>query len=262
MRWLKLLGGVMAGLYVAWAIVATALHPQLIYPFGPHDMQRSGYELTVVDGAHLYHWQGESDAATVLFFMGNGGALTYFQQALAVHEDAGRSVVAVQYPGGGGVPGDPSEAVLKAQALVAYDWLAARGDGAVVVHGYSMGTSLAQFVASEREVDAVLLDAPFVRMCEVMRRNSMLPACLMPFVQKWDSTAYADAITAPVLIQHGAEDRLIPPTDGQRLAQVLEAQGVDVSLALQPGVGHNTLMQAADYSPTIEGFLTASISSP
>ncbi len=240
--------------YALYAALAVWAHTQFIYPFAQGGFDRSGYTEVVHDGALFYVGDGEGEI--VLFFMGNGGALRLFEPIFATHEAAGRRVVALQYPGGGGVDGEVSEDILKAQALVVYDWIVGEGAG-ITVHGYSLGTSLAQYVASEREVSAVILDAPFVRMCEIMSRRSWLPACWLPGVQTWDSAAYADKITAPILIQHGQNDGLIPVTDGQRLSEILESSGAVVRFEVVPDANHGTLPLAAGYAETIAGFLVS-----
>ena len=243
--------------YVICILAAIWLHPKLIYPFGDATFDRPGYTSIISDGAHLYVSDLPEADDTVLFFMGNGGALIYFQPIFAAHEQAGRRVVALQYPDGGGVDGPVSEDILKAQALTSYDWTADQGWGDIVVHGYSMGTSLAQFVASKREVAALILDAPFMRMCELMARRAWMPACHLPYVQKWDSAAYAKDIQAPILIQHGAQDVLIPANDSARLAEAMRAKGRIVTYNLFKDADHNTLPSAPDYRSEISKFLAS-----
>ena len=176
------------GLYALYAMVAVAVHPQFIYPFDQTEFSVAGFETRVIDdNVHVVSAQGDGPA--VLYFMGNVGALAHFRGPLQMHARAGRHVVALEYPGGGGLTGLPSEATLKAQALVAHDWLAAQTDAPVIVHGYSLGSSLALHVAAHRDVAGVVLDAPFARMCEQMGRTAALPACWLPVVQKWDALA-------------------------------------------------------------------------
>jgi pimeloyl-ACP methyl ester carboxylesterase len=240
---------------VSWGIIAVWQHPTLIYPFGDDTFNRPGYALVISDGAYLYVSDIPNANETVLFFMGNGGALSYFQPIFATHERAGRRVVAMQYPDGGGVSGPVSEDILKVQALGSYDWMVRQGWTDVIVHGYSMGTSLAQYVASERNIAAIILDAPFMRMCEIMTRKSWLPACYLPGVQKWDSAAYATDINAPVLIQHGAQDRFIPTSDSTRLARLLRAEGNVVTYTLFEDADHNNLPTMSSYGTEISEFL-------
>ncbi len=252
MNWLWM----MVGAYLLYAIVMVAVHPQFIYPFGSDRFDNPAYTQQVVTDRNIAMATraGDSDTA-VLFFMGNGGALTYFTYTLNAHERAGRHIAALEYPGGGGIPGKPSEVRLKADALAAYDWLVTRHEGPIVVHGYSMGTGLALHVAAARPVTAIILDAPYVRMCELMTKASWLPACWMPGVQRWNSRAYLPEIDAPVLIQHGEADQLIPISNGTRLAELMRGQGIAVSFAAFPDGTHNNLAGQPGYAAQIDRFL-------
>ena len=49
---------------------------------------------------------------------------------------------------------------------------------------------------------------------------------------------HAERITAPVLLFHGLDDRVVPPAQSERLARVLSERGVPVELHLFPGEGH------------------------
>ena len=246
---------VAAAAYILYLIVAVWLHPAFIYPFADTPYEGEGFTLTALgpNGTQAYVADGDPGAPTVLYFMGNIGTLASFDAILQMHRDRGRRVVALAYPGGGGIPGQASEIGLKALALDAYD--AAAGQGPVVVHGYSLGTGLALAVAAEREVDAVILDAPFARLCEVMARQALIPACALPGIQTWDSESLAPRVTAPVLIRHGAEDTLIPPAQSLRLATSLQAEGVTVERDVIAEADHLTVVSGPDYAARIDGFL-------
>ena len=241
------------GLYVIYAVLGIRFHTAFIYPFADQPFEMAGFEAVTAGGAHLQ--VSAPGQGTVLYFMGNAGALAYFEGPLAGHLAAGRGVVALEFPGGGGLPGAPSEAALKAQALAAYDWARAERPGPIVVHGFSMGTGLALHVAAEREVAAVVLDAPYLSMCRLMARQSALPACWLPGIQDWDNVALAGQVTAPVLIQHGRRDGIVPQEDGLHLSALLEEAGVPVVFAGHDGAGHNDLTRAPGYPAALEAFL-------
>lgn len=244
------------GTYLLYAAVMVAAHPRIIYPFGPDAFDNPTFRQEVVSDRDvaLAIADGDDDLA-VLFFMGNGGALAYFTFSLDAHQDSNRTVVGMQYPGGGGIPGRPSEAGLKADALAAYDWLADQHAGPIVVHGFSLGTGLAIHVAASRDVEAVLLDAPYTTLCELMTKGSYLPACYLPGVQKWRSADDIPGLSAPVLIQHGTADQLIPISYGERLATMMLDAGLSVTFHAVDGATHNNLPGQPGYQDRINGFL-------
>lgn len=161
--------GVCVTLYLVYIVALIRLHPSLIYPFGQEVFTEAGYDkyaLPYKDQTPFMVKDTQNEGGPiVLFFMGNGGALAYFTPILEMHRAAGRQVYALEYPGGGGVPGEPSEARLKLLAMRAYHHVADEADGPIIVHGVSMGTGLAQYVAENGNVSAVVLDSPFARMC-------------------------------------------------------------------------------------------------
>jgi pimeloyl-ACP methyl ester carboxylesterase len=245
--------------YALYAVAMVKGHPSFIYPFAQEPFVLDGFEQMVLPSAQgpvtIEMRFAAPDAPVVLFFMGNSGTLAYHLPPMLAHIAAGRTVRALAYPGGGGVPGAPSEALLKAQALVAYDWLDARSEQPIIVHGYSMGSGLALHVAANRTVKSVILDAPFARICDLMTRASWLPACYLPGIQTWDNLAYAGSIHAPVLIQHGNDDMVIPPADSLRLWQALHAADVPGIYTAYPHRGHGDLANDPAYGAAMTQFL-------
>jgi pimeloyl-ACP methyl ester carboxylesterase len=223
---------ILVGLYVAYTVLMIVLHPRFIYPFLQDDAVLQGFErvnLTGADGLEVSLQEAERDGPIVLYFMGNGGAVSAFGPPLNAHLSADRHVIAMEYRGGGGRPGSPSEADLKSDALVVADWALAKGKP-VVVHGYSLGSGLATHVAKHRDVAGVILEAPYDKLCTLMSRNSFVPACLLPGVQKWNTLADAADVAESVLILHGNADRLIPAERSEaleRLFPVVERQVID-----------------------------------
>lgn len=245
-----------------YAAAMVWLHPRYIYPFGQERFETPAFRAVSlpVEGAPplpVYVAEAGQGAPAILYFMGNAGALSLFRPMLDHHRAAGRSVVAMTYRGGGGTQGTPSEARLKADALALRDALPellGHPPGAVVLHGYSLGTGLALHVAARRAVDGVILTAPYTRLCRLMAAASYLPACLLP-VQRWESVSDAPAVTAPVLVLHGSDDRLIPPAMGAALTDALLAGGTEAAFLSVPGAGHSDLMDFPAYLQAIDGFV-------
>ena len=151
--------------------------------------------------------------------------------------------------GGAGRPGDPSEARLKSDALLAADF-ALKLDRPVVVEGFSLGSGLATHVGANRPVAGVILVAPYDRLCRLMASRSWLPACLLPFVQKWHSIEDGKRIDAPLLVLHGTEDGLIPPKRGEAFASLATTRRV-----LVEGADHTNTSTLPMARETIDRFI-------
>ena len=255
---------VIAALYALYAVAMVLLHPRFIYPFADVVFADSAFRAQSVvvpgkDPLTVQVAQGEADAPVVLFFMGNVGALELFRPMLAEHLAAGRTVVAMPFRGGGGVPGAASESTLKHDALaVAADVQARFAGRPLFLHGYSLGTGLAVHVAGRHDIDGLILSAPYDAMCRLMARASKLPACYLP-VQRWRTDRDVAGIGAPVLILHGVQDQLIPLAHGARLAEILRQQQLNVTFAQIERAGHNDLTQFAQHKALIDSFVAWSL---
>ncbi|GAA4225110.1 alpha/beta hydrolase [Sagittula marina] len=243
--------------YAAYAMLLVSAHRALVYPFHSQStLDLPGFARAEVSGGAVpvVAWVHDAGAGApvVVYFMGNVGALPAFEEMLSHHAGAGRSVVAMGYRGGGGVPGAPSEETLKADALVLVDGLqqVLPEHGPIVLHGYSMGTGLATFAASERDVSGVVLEAPYARLCEIMARQAYVPACWIPGVDHWRSIDAARRVEEPTLVVHGTLDSVIPYAHGQRMAQALP----NGELVPVPLGGHDILMQRPGYLEAIDSF--------
>ncbi len=230
--------------YALYAAVMIWLHPRFIYPFQPDDVVLDGFErveLAGADGTPIYVQEHQGSGPTVLYLMGNAGALAFFDTAFTPHIAADRHVIALEYRGGAGRPGQQSETVLKSDASIAADYALSKAKP-VVVQGYSLGSGLATHVASLRPIAGVVLVAPYDRLCKLLSRRGYLPACALPFVQKWKSIDAARLVDVPIHVLHGSEDALIPPSYSAAFDQL-----PTVTRRLIDGAGHTDIGMFESY---------------
>lgn len=69
-----------------------------------------------------------------------------------------------------------------------------------------------------------------------------------------DASERLAQITAPTLVIHGGEDRILPPENGRSLAEAIPG----ARLIVLPGVGHAVATDAPDAGETLVSFLLAS----
>ena len=172
------------------------------------------------DGERLVAWHvpPRGDRAVVIYFQGNAGGLDLRAGRFAWLIGDGTGLVALCYRGYGGSSGSPNEPGLIDDARAAYDFAVARYPGRrIVLWGESLGTGVAVALASERKVAGVMLEAPFTSAADV--GAAAYPFLPVRWVMKdpFRSDLRIGKIAAPILIQHGERDRVVPIAFGERL---------------------------------------------
>lgn len=181
--------------------------------------------------------------AVMVYFGGNGEDL--FASAWSVESLAswGATVIGVEHPGYGASGGTASGANLLANATAAVAFARARALAAgvpLIVVGSSLGTFCAVHVAAAGGADKLLLRSPPTTLAAAAKQAFWWLPVGMLLRHRFDSLALAANVRCPVLVVHGDQDEIVPPTFGRELAAALHAQFV-----LAPGCGHNDL----DLSP-------------
>ena len=192
-------------------------------------------------GATLAGWYAPPQAGkpAILYFRGNAQSFSREYGRYEQFVADGYGFLAFDYRGFPGSPGEITEENILADALAAYDWLAAKGQP-VLLWGRSLGSGPASYVASEREAKALLLETPFLSAVAVAAdRYGFLPVGLLMFdqfpVNEWIGKA-----EEPVYVAHGANDHTIGVTHGER---VYELAPVKAGLWIEPDADHGDLWE-------------------
>jgi fermentation-respiration switch protein FrsA (DUF1100 family) len=247
LRTLALLLLVLAGFYLA--AVGYLYVAQRSYVFAPGGNLRPPAELglqqvqvitlNMPDGVALTSWyaQARPGQPTLLYFHGNAGNLSDRADRFREVLGSGFGLLAVSYRGYPGSGGVPSEAALFSDALTTFDRLAKRTDN-IVLHGESLGTGVATYVASQRKARALVLEAPYTAALDIAATTyPWVPVGWLmrdPFLTR----DYILKVEEPVLIAHGTQDRVIPVEHGRRLFDLaLDPK----QLAIFDGAGHSDL---------------------
>jgi len=215
--------------YLALLVVIYLLQRHLLYhpsrtQFLPEEVGLSGVEvvnLASEPDEKLIAWYAPASIGkpTILFFQGNAGDIAGRAERFAYYRQAGYGVMFLSYRGYGASTGSPTEAGINSDANAAYDWLIRQDIPAskIALVGESLGTGVAVQLAAHRPVAAVALEAPFTSAADVARLSYWwLPVGLL-MKDQFNSLDHLKDIRAPLLVLHGADDRLIPFQMGERL---------------------------------------------
>ena len=160
-----------------------AIVPEPTEPLAAH-LPIQDIRIHTPDGETLQAWYEppQPGRPVVLYFHGQGGTLAMGQYRYIRMHKMGVGYLALAYRGYSGSTGHPTEKGLLIDGLAAYDWLKARGfrDSDIVIHGHSLGTGVATYVATRRPARALILEAPFTAASDVAQeRHPFMPAALL-----------------------------------------------------------------------------------
>ena len=192
------------------------------------------------DGTVLTTWYARRDPQkpVLLFFHGNSGQNARFAAPLLPLIRNGYSIMMMEYRGFAESRGKINQENMYADATVAYDYLRNQGYSQVIAFGYSMGCAAAVGLADRRQVNGLILLAPFESM-ERMVSEMPLPFARYILRDHYPSDEYIQSVYVPLLIFHGQKDRLIPYAHSERLYRLAGSQ--NKRLVLTPNDNHESL---------------------
>lgn len=253
--------GILAVLSLLGFLLLSKLAQRLLYypvryPEGMWQAQRLlGAEdvwLTAADSTRIHGWWVEAPEArfVTLHLHGNGGNITHRVAAAMGIRAAGSSVLLLDYRGYGRSEGSPSEAGLYQDADAAYTWVQARGTN-LVIHGESLGTSVAVDLAVRKRCKGVVLEAPFTSIGAVAHR--VVPFAGPLVMRGYNTLQKISGLKAPVLVIHGDKDEVIDFAMGKAIH---EAAPPPKRFWRIPGAGHNDIHDTAgpEYSTRLREF--------
>ena len=224
------------------------LYYPMRYPGGEWSLQQKlgakDVSLQAAGGTKLHGWwiAGPDDGIATLHLHGNGGNITHRGLTARNITTAGSSVLLLDYRGYGKSEGSPSEKGLYADAEAAYDWIAAQGYAPeqIIIHGESLGTAVATYLATRRKCRGVILEAPFTSAKAMAGR--VFPVIGPLLMWGYNSIGRIKDVRAPLLIIQGDRDEVIPYEFGQKL---FAAANEPKSFWTIPGGTHNDLHYVA-----------------
>lgn len=174
--------------------------------------------LNTDDGENLIIWRAAPAPGkpTIVYFSGNAGGLKDRTDRFAQLLDAGYGLIAPAYRGSSGSTGNPNEMALLDDA--------ARIVGAektpLVLYGESLGTAVAIRLAADGFGSAVVLEAPFTSITDLVSMQFPSEDLSELITQKWESAAHAPDLNQPLLVIHGSDDRTVPIAMGRQIFDV------------------------------------------
>lgn len=244
--------------------VYTLAPKMLFYPNRDENAERS---LAALDYAEEITFEGKNgtvsgwllnsaaeNAPLLLYFGGNGECaarrLAFMAENGEYHKFFGEYRFAfLDYPSYGKSAGTASERSFQEHGLNAYDYFSVeRGISEIYLLGYSIGTGVANYVASQRDVRGLALLAPYANGYDLYNRQLNIfhgPLRLL-VAFRMEAEEYAREVRVTPLIYASDTDELIPYESSKRLS---EAYPNGAEFRTVAGICHN------DFRSNEEAFL-------
>lgn len=211
--------------------------------------------IPTADGEKLVTWykKPEKNGKTILFFHGNGGALANYSRIIHELKANADGFLAIDYRGYGGSTGTPSAKGLYTDAMSALQFLKKEGvtTEQIIVVGYSIGSGLAVQVASQNDIAALILFAPYSSLEDIAKnRFPYLPVQYL-LTDNIDALALIKNVRAPLLVMHGLRDNIIPYWIGKKL---YDAASTSKKIILLEDEGHGFPYQTGNLT-SVKDFL-------
>jgi uncharacterized protein len=158
-------------------------------------------------------------------------------------QELGFSVLAIDYRGfGKSTQALPSEAMAYEDARVAWDWLAARHpERERFIFGHSLGGAIAIDLAAQvQDERGTIVEGTFTSIPDVAATMKWGWLPVGPLItQRFESIRKVDKVGSPLLVVHGANDRLIESGLGRRLYEA--ATGIKRFILVEGGSHFSTM---------------------
>lgn len=196
--------------------------------------------------------QGKDEA--IIYFGGNGEAVVgnayFFKKALADN-----TVYLVNYRGYGGSTGRPTEENLYLDAQYIYDQVRQEHDSVSVI-GRSLGSGVATYLASTRDVNKLILITPYDSIQAIAQKQYPVFPIALLLRDKFDSLSRVNNINSDTLAILAEHDVVIPFENSQRLIHAFPESQIKVKII--KGTGHNSISSRSEYYDLLQAFMTES----
>ena len=200
-----------------------------------------------VPGASLdaLHFIQDHPRGLVFFVHGNAGNLDVWATGLDFYRSIDYDLFIFDFRGYGKSTGTiENEAQLNADVRAAWDYIAPQYAGKpIIVYGRSLGTGLAAELARNVNPALLVLVSPYTSVTAIaQRRFPFVPGWLVKYPLRTDSII--GDIRSPILMFHGSEDSLIPPSESEKLKALAKSP---TELVIVTGAHHGDVHRFPQY---------------
>jgi uncharacterized protein len=186
----------------------------------------------------------------ILYFGGNAETVAFnatdFESLFSDY-----SIYLINYRGYGGSSGNPEESALFSDSLKIYDEVTSKYDSVSVI-GRSLGSGVASFLASERDVSKLVLITPFDSMQNVAQEQFPLYPMSLLLMDKFNSIERVKDINSEVFILVAENDQVISKARSENL---INSFIIPTRVEVIKDANHNDISIHTRYYQSIQEFL-------
>ncbi len=234
-------------------------HPEILAKDYKFNFKGQFEEIYIpVDGSVKLHgvlFKCKNPKGLVFYLHGNGGSVGGRGNGSEDYTKLGYDLFILDYRGYGKSGGlVKNEEQLVSDVKKAYDYMLRNynfTDESTIIAGYSIGTGPAAILAENKNIKALILQAPYYSLTKLIdEKVPMVPE----FIKRYKLNTYKSIlrIKAPIYIYHGLDDRLIPYKNSEDLKKL----NPKINLIPLPGMKHNGINENIIFKTSLKTILT------
>lgn len=198
-------------------------------------------------------FKAENSKGLIFYLHGNRGALDTWSEIADNYTQFGYDIFILDYRGFGKSEGfvEDEEQVYKDISIVYQKILKRYEEKNVIITGYSIGSGLASYLASQNNPKKLILLSPYYNLTDLSSESvPFFPNFLKKFAFR--SNDFIPKVKAPIYIFHGDEDQVIGHNHSVRLSKLLKKKDQFFTLK---GQGHSKMNDNSDYLKEVQQIL-------
>lgn len=199
------------------------------------------------------HFKVDHPKGVIYYFHGNAGNLSRWGTIVEYLVAQQYDVLVMDYRGYGKSTGPLNEAAFYTDAQYGYNYLLNHYDTATItLYGRSLGTGIATYLASKNQAKQLILETPYYNIADVAKKRFPILPVNSLLKYKFPSNEYIAAVTCPITIFHGTEDKIVPYVSGKKLSTITPKN--TTLITIKDG-RHNNLVEFETYQNMILALL-------
>ena len=202
---------------------------------------------------HTLKFSVKDSKGLVFYLHGNAGSLRDWGWVYTDFISRGYDLLILDYRTFGKSKGKLSEQNMVNDACFVFDQVSETYPKEnIVIYGRSIGTGVALQLAAQRKAKGLILESPFYSIADIASKIAPIFPVKLLLRFKFESYSYINQVNYPTYIIHGVEDKIVPFSSGNKLAQ--EAKNETYLIPVQEAQ-HDNLSDYLEFSELLNKVL-------